>query len=122
MVLPNPFQQLRDLDRASPQFHKQFVDFLRGDEYRNAVPNLQGEDLTWLVEYLDSVSHWTISPRLALSTDVGPHRHFRSFKRPVPGIAWRAQKDMQPQGGTTEIVHTSRQACQVVPKGRPAGG
>jgi hypothetical protein len=56
MSLPNPLQQLHDLDRASPQFHEQLSSFLRGEEYQNAVPNLQGEDLAWLVEYLDSVS------------------------------------------------------------------
>lgn len=64
MVLPNPFQQLRDLDTAQPQFRTQLIDFLHGDEYRNALPNLQGEDLVWLVEYLDSVSYQTISPTL----------------------------------------------------------
>jgi len=56
MVLPHPLQQLHDLDKTSPQFHDQFTHFLRGDEYRNGVSNLQGEDLTWLVEYLDGVS------------------------------------------------------------------
>ena len=49
-------QQLHDLDRASPQFYEQLGSFLRGEEYQNAAPNLQGEDLAWLVEYLDSVS------------------------------------------------------------------
>ena len=53
--LPDPLQQLHNLDRASPHFYEQLSDFLRGDEYQNAVPNLQGEDLAWLVEYLDSV-------------------------------------------------------------------
>ena len=53
--LPDPLQQLRDLDRTSPHFYGQLSDFLRGDEYQNAVPNLQGEDLAWIVEYLDSV-------------------------------------------------------------------
>lgn len=62
MVLPSSFQHLRDLDRVSPHFHNQLTDFLHGDEYRNAVANLQGEDLAWLVEYLDSVS--TTKPSL----------------------------------------------------------
>lgn len=51
-----PLKQLHSLDKASPHFHEQLSSFLHGDEYRNAVPNLQGEDLVWLVEYLDSVS------------------------------------------------------------------
>ena len=56
MVLSHPLQQLRDLDKTSPQFHEQLTNFLRGDDYRNGVSNLEGEDLTWLVEYLDGVS------------------------------------------------------------------
>lgn len=51
----DPLHQLRDLDRASPQFHAQFRDFLRGNAYQNALPNLENESLAWLVEYLDSV-------------------------------------------------------------------
>jgi hypothetical protein len=55
-------QQLHNLDRASPLFHKEISEFLRGKEYRDAVPNLKGEDLMWLVEYLDSVSLQTVFP------------------------------------------------------------
>ena len=51
----NTFQQLRDLDRASPQFHEQLSDILHGDAYQNVLPGLQSENLAWLVEYLDSV-------------------------------------------------------------------
>ena len=58
----NPLKQLHDLDRASPQFHTHLSNFLRSKEYRSAVPSLQGEDLAWLVEYLDGVSLQTISP------------------------------------------------------------
>jgi len=53
--------QLRGFDRASPQFHKHLSNFLRSEGYRKAVPSLQGEDLAWLVEYLDSVSIRTVS-------------------------------------------------------------
>lgn len=56
MIPPNPLQRLHDLDPASPQFHKQLSNFLRGGEYRNAFTDLQSEDLTWLVEHLDRVS------------------------------------------------------------------
>ena len=62
MSLPSALKQLRDLDRASPRFHKHLNNFLRSKEYRSAVPSLQGEDVAWLVEYLDSVSLQTISP------------------------------------------------------------
>ena len=61
-IPPDPLRKLHDLDRASPEFPKQLVDFLRGHEYRSVVPGLQGKDLTWFVEYLDNVSSQTISP------------------------------------------------------------
>ncbi|KAF9651098.1 kinase-like protein [Thelephora ganbajun] len=54
MILPAPLQQLRDLDKSSPQFHEQLNNALHRREYRTCVPTLQGEDLVWLVEYLDS--------------------------------------------------------------------
>jgi len=60
MVLPNFLQQLCDLDSASPQFYEHLGNFLRGDEYRNAIPNLQGEDLAQFVEYLSGVNLQTI--------------------------------------------------------------
>lgn len=56
MTPPGLLQVLRDLDGTSPQFHKQLSDILRGDEYRNVIPDLQGDDPAWLVEYLDNVS------------------------------------------------------------------
>ena len=54
MVTFNLLQQLHDLDRSSPQFHDQLSNLLRGEEYRSSL-NLQGDDLAWLVEYLDTV-------------------------------------------------------------------
>jgi len=58
MSAHNVLKQLHDLDRASPQFHKHLSNFLRSKGYRNDVSSLKGEDLVWLVEYLDSVSLW----------------------------------------------------------------
>ena len=55
MIPPGSLRRLSDLDETSPQFLNQLSEFLRGNECRNAVPNLQNEDLVWLVEYLDSV-------------------------------------------------------------------
>lgn len=68
----DPLQNLRNLDRASPRFHNQLSDFLREDEYRAAIPNLRGEGLTWLVEYLDSVSLRPIFSHSAPNAGVGP--------------------------------------------------
>ena len=65
MSPPNALKKLRNLDRASPRFYKHLSSFIRSKEYRSTVPSLQGEDVAWLVEYLDSVS-----PKLFLSS---PH-------------------------------------------------
>jgi len=55
MPLPNPLKQLRRLDRSSPKFHDQLSNVLYGEDYKQCVPNLQGDDLVWLVDYLDKV-------------------------------------------------------------------
>jgi hypothetical protein len=52
---PPPLQQLSRLDRASSEFPQQLDNVLRGQEYKQCVLNLQGDDLTWLVNYLDEV-------------------------------------------------------------------
>jgi hypothetical protein len=50
-----PLQQLRRLDKSSPQFPRQLASLLHGQGYRSCVTNLQDEDVLWLVEYLDNV-------------------------------------------------------------------
>ena len=64
MIPHNSLQPLHDLDKSSPQFHQQLIEFLRGDKYQDVVPTLQTEDLAWFVEYLDNVSLPIISPAL----------------------------------------------------------
>ena len=56
MTPSDTLRKLRDLDKASPRFHEQLVNFLRGDEYQNVLPKLRDEDGAWLIEYLDVVS------------------------------------------------------------------
>jgi len=51
----DPLEELRSLDMSSPKFHDQLSDILRGEEYKRRVSDLQGGDLTWLVDYLDQV-------------------------------------------------------------------
>ena len=87
MILHHSLQPLHDLDRTSPQFHEQLVDFLRGNEYRDVVPSLQGEDLAWLIEYLDSVSLQTTFFHSALSLGVAPRRYSRPRKPRIPRIS-----------------------------------
>jgi len=51
----NPLTLLRRLDTTSPTFHDQVSNILYGEEYIRWVPDLQGEDLMELVDYLDKV-------------------------------------------------------------------
>ena len=56
-------EQLRRLDKSSPKFHDQLSSILYGKEYQQCVPNLQGDDLVWLVDYLDKVRRHISIPR-----------------------------------------------------------
>ena len=56
MIPHDPFEQLRNLDKTSPQFHEQLNKFLHGDVYQNVFLGLESDDLVWFVEYLDGVS------------------------------------------------------------------
>ena len=56
-------QQLHHLDRTTSGFHDQLSNALYGEEYQKCVPNLQGDDLVWLVDYLDKVRHYVAHPR-----------------------------------------------------------
>ena len=48
-------RQLRHLDRSSPKFHDQLSNVLNGESYQRSVPNLGGNELVSLVDYLDKV-------------------------------------------------------------------
>ena len=48
-------QQLHLLSRTSPEFLDKLSSILYGEEYKRSVPNLRGDDLVWLVDYLDEV-------------------------------------------------------------------
>lgn len=49
-------QQLRSLEKPSPEFPKHLMGILHQEGYKNCVVGLQNDDLAWLVEYLDNVS------------------------------------------------------------------
>jgi len=51
----NPLSQLLRLDSTSSEFNEQVTDILYGEEYVRWMPNLQGDDLMGLVDYLDEV-------------------------------------------------------------------
>lgn len=62
MIPLDILQQLRNLDGSSPGFHKQLSNILYGEEYRQCAPNLQGDDLVWLVDYMDKVCRHAALP------------------------------------------------------------
>ena len=69
MLFPSSpaLQQLHHLNRSSPNFHHQLCNVLYGGEYSQCVPNLQGDDLVWLVDYLDKVCPYVTFPVLYFS-------------------------------------------------------
>ena len=60
-------QKLHHLDRSSPNFHDQLCNALHGEEYTQCVLNLQGDDLVWIVDYLDKVRRRVTLPYSPLS-------------------------------------------------------
>jgi len=108
MSTHNVLKQLHGLDRTSSQFHKRLSGLLHSEAYRSAVPNLQGEELAWLVDYLESVSIQTISPKSVPNTVVGSGVYFKSCEPRVPGILARTQKHLRCQGGPTKIPYASK--------------
>jgi len=69
MLSPNSpaLQKLYRLDRSSPaEFHGQLSNVLYGEEYQRCVPNLQGDNVVWLIDYLDEVRYHMTSPRSPL--------------------------------------------------------
>lgn len=63
-------EQLRYIDRSSSGFHDQLTKVLYGEKYQQYVPNLQGDDLVWLIDYLDEVRS-TLPVPLPAQTRVG---------------------------------------------------
>ena len=60
-------QQLHHLDRSSSGFHDQLSNLLYGEEYQQCAPNLRGDDLVWLVDYLDKVRRCVTFPHSPLN-------------------------------------------------------
>jgi len=56
---PTDLQQFYHLNRSSPQFHDQLTNMLHSKEYKESVPNLQGNDLIILADHLDKVFYST---------------------------------------------------------------
>ena len=78
-------QRLHRLNRSLPEFHNQLNDILHGREYTEYVPDLQGDDLAWLVDYLDKVRPHH-PPKLSVPTAIGSRRP-RSFQCHFPEVS-----------------------------------
>jgi len=59
-------QQLRHLDRSSSKFHDQLSNVLDSEVYRKSVPDLGGNELALLVDYLNEVCRSISFPRSLL--------------------------------------------------------
>jgi hypothetical protein len=69
--MPSPnhptLQQLNRLNRSSSRFHDRLRSVLYGEEYKRCVLDIQGDDLVWLVDYLDKVRGRVVLSALRLS-------------------------------------------------------
>ena len=63
MHLPShpTLQKLDALDRTLFEFRDQLSNVLYGEEYARCMKSLQGDDLMWLVDFLDEVCFRVIS-------------------------------------------------------------
>ena len=60
-------QRLHSLDKSSPDSQDQLNDLLHENEYQECVPTLQGDELMWLIDYLDEVRRRVALPTLRSS-------------------------------------------------------
>ena len=63
--VPEVLGVLRSLSVSRPpssEFHDQLSNILYGEEYRRCAQDLQGDDLVWLVDYLDKVRRHVTLP------------------------------------------------------------
>jgi len=85
-------QELHSLDRSLSKFHDQLSNILYGEEYMRCLANPQGNDLEWLVDYLDEVHHRValpcspIKPAQALDGLPPSSPAFRKCLRELRGI------------------------------------
>jgi len=79
----SPLRQLRRLDKSSSKFHDRVSNVLYGEEYKQWVPTIEGNDLVELVDYLDTVR--CVSSLLPLPFPRSSHRRLSIVSTlPVP--------------------------------------
>jgi hypothetical protein len=84
MSLPSlqVLQQLDRLNRSLSEFHDQLCNILYGEVYTQCVRNLRGDDLVWLVDYLEKVCLHATLPHLPLK----PSQALDSLDPASPGF------------------------------------
>ena len=87
-----PTNPLLNPGRTSPQFYKQLIDLLHGNEYQGGGPSLQSDDLVRLVGFPDSVNSQSVSPYSTINADTGSRQYFQSYKCSISGIAGRTRR------------------------------
>jgi hypothetical protein len=95
-------QQLHLLDTSSSGFHDQVSNVLYGEEYRQCVPIIQGDDIVWLVDYLDRVRRRTALPRSPLK----PSKALDSLDSASPGFR-KCLRELRSTCGTRVVLPTS---------------
>jgi len=70
--MPSPsspiLQQLDSLDKTSSDFQDALSNVLCGQDYVRCARNLQGDDLMWLIAYLDKVCCRVAVPNSSLKS------------------------------------------------------
>jgi len=99
---PQALRRLRHLNTSSSDFHDRLCNVLYGEEYQRCVQNLQGDDLVWLVGYLDKVRR-----HVAL-----PHSPFKAFQAldgldPSSRASRKCLRELRSVCGTRMILPTS---------------
>ena len=83
MASQNLLERLRRLDRPSSGFPDQLSNILYGEDYTRCVPDLQGDDLAWLIDYLDNVRRRV--PLLPPSSSYRSHSILSTLHLPLTG-------------------------------------
>jgi hypothetical protein len=99
---PPVLQRLHRLDRSSHNFREQLRNVLYGREYKQCLPNLQDDDLMWLVDYLDGVRRRFVLPRSPLK----PVQALVGLDLPSPASR-KCLRELRSICGTRAILPTS---------------
>ena len=95
-------QQLHYLDRSSPNFHDQLTSVLSGENYKQFVQNLRGNDLVLLVDYLDKVCCHVVLPRSPLES-----AQALDILDPASSGFWKCLRELRNVCGAKMMLPTS---------------